>query len=90
MKRLILASIFLTGCAAAQPPAENVRDGKGYCPICRDWHQDVQMKWPVERQGKSYRFCDPNCREAFLQNPEKYLKDPRFNPEARGQEDPKP
>jgi YHS domain-containing protein len=90
MKKLSLALIFLAGCATAQPAAVNVRDGKGYCAICRDWHEDVQMQWPVEYQGKTFRFCDPNCREAFLRNPEKYLKDPRFNPEGAGKEGPKP
>jgi YHS domain-containing protein len=80
MKKLILVLVLLAGCATAYPPAVNVRDGKGYCAICRDWHDAAQMQWPVEYQGMSFRFCDPNCREAFLQNPEKYLKDPRFNP----------
>jgi YHS domain-containing protein len=40
------------------------------------------MKWPVERDGKCFRFCDPNCKAAFLKNPDKFLADPKFNPPA--------
>ena len=71
---------FLVGCATALPPAVNVRDGRGYCPLCQDWHEDAQMPWVVEHQGKVYRFCDPNCRASFEKSPDKYLKDDRFNP----------
>ena len=42
----------------------------------------VRMRWPLEHQGRLYRFCDPNCRAAFEKNPEKFLKDPKFNPPA--------
>jgi YHS domain-containing protein len=38
------------------------------------------MRWPLERDGKTFRFCDPNCRAAFEKNPEKFLTDPKFNP----------
>ena len=82
MKKFLLALVFLAGCATAQPPAVNVRDGRGYCPICHEWHDDAQMKWPVERDGKCFRFCDPNCKAAFLRNPDKFLADPKFNPPA--------
>lgn len=80
MKKLMLVLVFLAGCATAQPPAVNVRDGRGYCPLCIEWHEDAQMPWALEHAGKTYRFCDPNCRAAFAKNPEKYLKDPKFNP----------
>lgn len=83
MKKWIWILIFATGCASTQqPPAVNVRDGKGYCAICHEWHEEAQMKWPTEYKGRTFRFCDPNCREAFQQNSEKYLKDPRFNPQS--------
>jgi YHS domain-containing protein len=81
MKKLMFVLVFLAGCATAtQPPAVNVRDGRGYCPLCVEWHEDGQMRWPTEYAGRTYRFCDPNCRAAFVKNPEKYLKDPQFNP----------
>lgn len=82
MRLLLMFSLLLfAGCATtAQPEAVNVRDGRGYCAICHEWHEDSQMRWPIEYQGKMYRFCDPNCRAAFLKSPEKYLKDERFNP----------
>jgi len=81
MKNLMLVLIFLAGCATAQPPAVNVRDGKGYCPICHEWHEDAQMRWPIDYLGKTFRFCDPNCRAAFEKTPDKFLKDPKFNPQ---------
>ena len=69
------------GCASPLPPAVNVRDGKGYCPACHEWHEDAQLKFVVLREGKTYRFCDPNCVAAFERNPDKFLKDSRFNPQ---------
>jgi YHS domain-containing protein len=42
------------------------------------------MRWPVEHDGRCFRFCDPNCRAAFVKSPEKFLKDPRFNPADGG------
>ena len=81
--RLWLAGLaMLAGCAGGPPPpgAANVREGKGWCPICRMWHDEGEMGWPATWQGKNYRFCDPNCRAAFTQNPEKYLSDRTFNP----------
>jgi len=84
MKKWLWILVFLAGCVTAQPPAANVRDGKGYCPICREWHEDAQMRWPIELGGKTFRFCDPNCRVAFERNPEKFLKDPKFNPQDGG------
>ena len=90
MRKALFVLALLAGCATVLPPAVNVRDGRGYCPICRDWHDADQMQWPVEYKGKTYRFCDPNCREAFQQSPEKYLKDREFNPEGAGKEGSKP
>jgi len=80
MKKFLLVLVFLAGCATALPPAANVRDGRGYCPLCHEWHEDAQMRWPAEFEGKTYRFCDPNCRAAFLKDPGKSMKDARFNP----------
>jgi len=84
MKKWLLVLVFLAGCAAPQPAAVNVRDGRGYCPLCHEWHDDDQMRWPTEHAGKCYRFCDPNCRAAFVKDPEKFLKDPLFNPAGGG------
>jgi YHS domain-containing protein len=33
-----------------------------------------------EYQGKVYRFCAHTCREAFNEDPERYLKDISINP----------
>ena len=80
MRTAILVALVLAGCAGGAPTGTNIRDGKGYCPICVMWHDAAEMRWPVEHQGRTFRFCDPNCRAAFASDPEKYLKDPRFNP----------
>jgi len=72
MRKLFAILIFLAGCATAQPPAVNVRDGKGYCPICHEWHEEAQMRYALEHAGKTYRFCDINCRVAFERTPEEF------------------
>jgi YHS domain-containing protein len=74
----MLILVFAAGCRAAVPKAENIREGKGYCPVCVMWHDAGEMRWPLDYQGKTYLFCDPNCKVAFLKDPEKYLKDPFF------------
>jgi len=76
----VLTLLFLAGCAVAAPVAANIRDGRGYCPICVEWHDASAMRWPVEHGGRTYRFCDPNCRALFEADPGRYLKDPSFNP----------
>lgn len=75
---LILAA---AGCAAPLPPAVNVKDGRGYCPVCDEWHPDAQLRRVVERDGRTYRFCDPNCAAAFGRDPDRFLGDRRFNPD---------
>src|SRR3954467_2984958 len=80
MKKFLLSLVFLAGCATAQPLGANVRRGRGYWPLCHEWHEDAQMRWAADYEGKTFRFCDPNCRAAFLKDPEKSMKDARFNP----------
>jgi len=80
MRTFILILIFASGCVTPPPVAVHIRDGKGYCPICCERHPEALMNWSFKYQGKTYRFCDPNCREAFRRNPDRYLGDPRFNP----------
>jgi YHS domain-containing protein len=80
MRTWILALALMVGCAGAPPQGVNIRGGRGYCPICADWHDAAAMQWRSDYQGKTYWFCDPNCKAAFEQHPEKYLRDPIFNP----------
>jgi YHS domain-containing protein len=80
MRKWFLLLVFLAGCATPLPPAANVREGRGYCPICVMWHDASEMQWPVTFEGKTFRFCDPNCRATFERDPRKYLKDVQFNP----------
>ena len=81
MRTWIFLLFLIAGCGTLEPTAVNIRGGRGYCPICTDWHEASAMRWPVDHGGKVYRFCDPNCRAAFGKEPEKYLKDPEFNPQ---------
>jgi len=71
---------LLAGCAGPPPVGVNVRDGRGYCPICVMWHDAAEMRWPIDFKGRRYAFCDPNCRAKFEKEPENYLKDAEFNP----------
>ena len=80
MRKWILILLFAAGCGTIAPTAVNIRNGKGYCPICAEWHEAAAMRWPTEYQGKRFRFCDPNCRATFEAEPERWLKDPEFNP----------
>lgn len=88
MRHWIWIVLFVAGCSAVPPKGENIREGKGYCPVCVMWHGADDMHWPIDYQGKTFLFCDPNCRAAFLKDPEKFLKDPLFNPPARPKEGP--
>lgn len=78
MRAFALLVLLAAGCAGPPPTADNIVDGRGYCPICVEWHPAAAMRWPLEHQGKIYRFCDLNCRAAFERDPEKYFKDPAF------------
>ena len=80
MRVWAMVLLLIAGCESVPLTGVNLRDGRGYCPICTDWHEAGAMKWPIVYQGRSYVFCDPNCRAAFLADPEKCLKDPQFNP----------
>jgi len=42
-------------------------------PVCRKW-LSKETKNIVEKDGKKYFFCSPNCKEKFEKDPEKYLK----------------
>lgn len=76
--KVVVLLLLLAGCAGPVIVGENISDGRGYCPICMEWHEAAQMKWPAVYAGKTYAFCDPNCRAIFLRDPEKCLKDPHF------------
>ena len=42
-------------------------------PVCRKW-LEKETKNRVEKDGKTYFFCCPQCREKFEKNAEKYEK----------------
>ena len=43
-------------------------------PVCGMEIEEKKAAAKVEYKGKTYYFCAPGCKKAFLENPEKYLK----------------
>jgi YHS domain-containing protein len=43
-------------------------------PVCNMDVDEKKAPATAEYKGKTYYFCAPGCKRAFLQNPEKYLK----------------
>jgi YHS domain-containing protein len=43
-------------------------------PVCNMDVDEKKAAATAEYKGKTYYFCAPGCKKAFLQNPEKYLK----------------
>lgn len=84
MRRHLSILLLAAACASPLPEAANVRGEKGYCPICRMWHDAALLRWPATYGGKTFRFCDPNCRAAFQRDPEGFAKDADFNPAGSG------
>ena len=43
-------------------------------PVCNMDVDEKKAPATAEYKGKTYYFCAPGCKRAFLQDPEKYLK----------------
>jgi YHS domain-containing protein len=50
-------------------------------PVCSMTVVKATAKATFEYKGTTYYFCNPGCKDAFVKEPEKYLKDP-----AKGEE----
>jgi len=44
------------------------------CPVSGETIKKSEAAGSHEYNGKTYYFCCPNCKEKFLENPEKYAK----------------
>ena len=44
------------------------------CPVSGKEIKKSEAKDTYEHKGKTYYFCSANCKEAFMKNPEKYIK----------------
>lgn len=44
------------------------------CPVSGETIKKSEASGSHEYKGKTYYFCCPNCKEKFLENPEKYAK----------------
>ncbi len=42
--------------------------------VCGMEVEEKKAAAKAEYKGKTYYFCAPGCKKAFLENPEKYLK----------------
>ncbi len=42
-------------------------------PVCGMEVDETTAKWRSEYQGQTYYFCAPGCKQAFDEEPEKYL-----------------
>ena len=49
-------------------------------PVCRMELDDQSAVASSDYQGKVYWFCAHTCKEAFEEDPERYLKDISINP----------
>lgn len=43
-------------------------------PVCNMDVDEKKAPANADYKGKTYYFCAPGCKKAFLENPEKYLK----------------
>lgn len=43
-------------------------------PVCGMEVDEKKAPAKTEYKGKTYYFCAPGCKKAFVQNPDKYLK----------------
>jgi len=47
------------------------------CPVCLKAVEEEYPRYKASYKGKEYAFHTAGCREMFLKDPEKYLKDVR-------------
>jgi YHS domain-containing protein len=43
-------------------------------PVCNMDVDEKNAPATADYKGKTYYFCAPGCKKAFLENPDKYLK----------------
>lgn len=43
-------------------------------PVCGMRFEDEEAAATVEHEGETYHFCAPGCRDAFEEDPERYLE----------------
>jgi len=42
-------------------------------PVCKMEVEEKTAKFKSEYKGKTYYFCAPGCKKAFVENPEEYV-----------------
>ncbi len=43
-------------------------------PVCGMDVSEEDVKGTAQHEGKSYEFCSADCREEFVENPERYTR----------------
>lgn len=66
---LALSFAFVAAGIAQEKAEETV-----VCPVSGKEIKKSEAKITYEHKGKIYYFCCPNCKEKFLENPEKYTQ----------------
>jgi YHS domain-containing protein len=64
-----LAVILVAGVVAQQKAADTAID-----PVCGMTVVKANAKATYDYKGTTYYFCNPGCKDAFIKEPEKYLK----------------
>ncbi len=44
-------------------------------PVCKMKVDPERAPAKAEYKGKTYYFCAPGCKEAFVKNPERYVRE---------------
>lgn len=44
-------------------------------PVCGMEVDEATAEWKSEHMGKTYYFCAPGCKQAFDENPLKYMEE---------------
>lgn len=66
---LIMAVSFVSVMVTA---ADQKADDMVKCPVSGEEIKKSEAKGTFEYEGKTYYFCCENCKEKFMENPEKY------------------
>ena len=76
MKHLKILALFLalTFAFVVTGIAQEQAEETVVCPVSGKEVKKSEAKGPYEYEGKTYYFCCPNCKEKFIENPEKYTQ----------------
>jgi len=71
---LVTFVLVLTVALVFAVTEENSKDETVRCPVSGETIKKSEAKASFEYNGETYYFCSDHCQEAFVANPEKYVK----------------